>query len=322
MTTALPHPRSPSNADPDKALPGWSSTPPPQQQLSLADPLVAADFSGWMRQVLGVLRRSFVRLALIWAVPAALIALFSTGFNQVLAGRAEALQPVLSTNPDQGPWSVAAAVLSTLYAGLLPFMLLFVAVWLVVLAFGMSASFFVAVSDAQARVSAGQPRVTSTAAGLRYACTRALPLIGWLVVVELLVVAGYAALAVPGVYLSVALVGPVFGVVILERGGIGRCFQLTKGRFWATLGRLSAAAVVVSVGATVLAIPVGILAALLASADMGVIAYALGGIAYAVLMIPALVFFAAVYLVTYAELRYRENPATSTVVLAAEMVRP
>jgi ABC-type Fe3+ transport system permease subunit len=159
-------------------------------------------------------------------------------------------------------------------------------------------------------------------AGLRFACTRALPVIGWLIIAELLVAAGYAAFAVPGVYLSVVLPGPLFGVVILERGGIGRCFQLTKGRFWATFGRLCSAGVVVGVCAAVLALPVGILVALLASAHLSALAYALGGIAYAVLMIPALVLFAAVYLVTYAELRYRENPATTTAVLAAEMVRP
>ncbi|TQM44846.1 hypothetical protein FB388_2228 [Pseudonocardia cypriaca] len=67
---------------------------------------------------------------------------------------------------------------------------------------------------------------------------RRLPLlVGWLLIAVVLVVAGLAALLVPGLYLLVVLGSTVIAVVTVEGRGLRRCLGLVRGRFWSTAAR-------------------------------------------------------------------------------------
>ncbi|WCB91683.1 hypothetical protein DSM104299_00356 [Baekduia alba] len=93
-------------------------------------------------------------------------------------------------------------------------------------------------------------RETSARASLSYAAGR-LGATLWLTIVFAVgIVAGFVALILPGVWLSVAW-SVAFPVMLVEgTGGVGalkRSFQLTEGRWWATLGRLAVAYILVTV---------------------------------------------------------------------------
>jgi hypothetical protein len=162
-------------------------------------------------------------------------------------------------------------------------------------------------------------------------------LVGWGLLAGLIILVAVAVPLIPGFTLrvgalaglgavlgialgvaGVAVFASLFGVVLLERGGPRRCLTLLSGRFWATLGRVTVAGLLYA-GYGLL---VGLLTAWLSRAlGMGGIGSVVGSIVEAALLIPVWVYVTAVSLVTYAELRHRENRATSTRTLAAELTR-
>ena len=127
----------------------------------------------------------------------------------------------------------------------------------------------------------------------------------------LVAVGALVALAL-GVLVGVTVFSSLFGVVLIERAGISRCRELIRSRFAATTGRMLVAAV--------LYVGYSMVTGLIVSAVASVIGAGLiTSVLQAVVMIPALVFQIAVNLVTYAELRNRENRSVSTRTLAAEL---
>jgi hypothetical protein len=215
------------------------------------------------------------------------------------------------------------------FGRMLPIMLIFVVLLLVASALYEGAGFFVIL-----RRAVDQP--TSTSAALRFAAPRVPPFIGWTLLGGLvltlvlalpvlpvlpgilthigpLVAVGALVAAALGVLVGVTVFSSLFGVVLIERAGIARCRELIKGRFAATTGRMLVAALLylgysIAVGLIVSAVASAIGAGLISS------------VLQALVMIPALVFQVAVNIVTYAELRNRENRSVSTRTLAAELV--
>lgn len=116
---------------------------------------------------------------------------------------------------------------------------------------------------------------------------------------------------------AIVVLPTIFGVVFLERRGLRRCQELTKGRFWLISGRMLVAGVAFGLylGATA-----GLMKLLLRPfGDPGTltlpystIEYFLGGL----LHLPLFGVIMTVTLVTYAELRFHENPSTTTAILA------
>ncbi|MDT7568808.1 MAG: hypothetical protein QOG76_7432 [Pseudonocardiales bacterium] len=268
------------------------------------DPLVPANFAGWFQRIVEVIRRSFQQLAMLQLIAA----LVSAVVGAVLAGaspdtsaystQVEA-DAAAGAAPDLGALggAVGTVLVLSLVGGLIS---------LVANAFVQSGSIYVAIRDA-----AGQPATASD--GLRFSVGRALPLIGWGLLGGLIVGVGVVLLVIPGLYLAVVIFSSLYGVVVVERGGLGRCFALIKGRFWATTGRLVVAFLL---GAVYYGV-VHEVAAAIGGGPTGVFALIL----QAILMIPLGVATIAVVTVTYAELRFHENPVVSTPALAAEMVR-
>ena len=132
---------------------------------------------------------------------------------------------------------------------------------------------------------------------------------GWLLVAGLLIVAG-TLLILPAIYLGVVFVASLYGVVVVERRGIGRCFALVNPRLLPTFGRILLA--------------VGAYFAFLATVDVLVSVAGAGPVATTVVQVAAGsvvgVVGVAVAVVTYAELRAGERPGVSTATFAAQLV--
>jgi hypothetical protein len=184
----------------------------------------------------------------------------------------------------------------------------------------------------------GQPsRIADT---LRAAAPRTLRFIGWAVLTSVVTTLVGMLLLLPGLVTGspwLSMIGPLIafavligvgttvfptllGVVFVEGAGLRRCVRLVKGRFWATLGR------------TVLAVLAYLLYSLVAMAVVRLLLWPFGGaqavgrlgavvvhLLDAAASIPLTVFLIAVTLVSYAELRFREDPSTTTRTLAAEL---
>ena len=147
---------------------------------------------------------------------------------------------------------------------------------------------------------------------LRFAASRALPLLGWGIVAAILVGLGLFLLVLPGLYLLVVFAAALTGVIMFEREGLGRTFTLVNPAFGQTLGRLFTFAVAALVYSTI----VGWIVATLVGRE-GIAA----GLLNNLLTLPVTFASVGVAVVTYASLRNRENPAVTTPVLAAELDR-
>lgn len=251
-----------------------------------------ADLSGWFERAVGIVRRSFGPL-LVLQIPLTII---SAVFAYVVNAAVSDLNRSVATNPRAVDLGAVGTLLGIEFVGL--------AVLLVVGAFTTGATVFLAIKHAY-----GDPVTPATA--LRFAAGRALALIGWSLLVGLLIGVGTLLLIVPGIYLAIVFVASVSGVVVVERGGIGRCFALVNARFWPTAGR-----VLVLVGISVIYyVLVGLLASAFGAGSVT------ATIVQAVLGLPLGVFTVAATVVTYAELRFRERPGVLTWTLAAELDR-
>lgn len=273
---------------PQDPFPGYPGSGYGQVEPPPGDPLVPADLGGWFERIAGVVRRSFGTLIQIH---------LGLALVSILVG--------LTLGPpfDGAPINPRTFETGEL-AGLLGGMAIGFAVLFVATAFAVGASVFVVVRDA-----AGQPASVGEALG--FAVGRALPLIGWGLLAALAIGAGTLLLVLPGLYLAVVLLSTLYGVVVIERRGIDRCFTLVHNRFGPTVGRMALV----------------FLAGLVVFGVVSVVAAGLGQGSLAALVVQAVinagtgVVAIGVYVVTYAELRFREHPGVSTPSLAAELNR-
>lgn len=184
----------------------------------------------------------------------------------------------------------------------------------------------------------GQP--TGLAEALQAIKPRLLPFLGQSILAALILVVGALTPPILGtfflpdgtkiignivaiaviLFLSTVFWATFGGVVLIERAGTGRCFRLVRPRFWTTLGRMLPVALIYS-AFTWLLIVIWV-----TSEPTGGNLSALGAVvAFStnlVLCIPLLVFQAATSVVSYAELRFREEPTTTTRTLLDGMTRP
>jgi hypothetical protein len=248
------------------------------------DPLVATSFSDWWSKVIGVLRRSWqplLAIQLATVVPGMII-------GAVVTAAAATGSTVVS---------FAGAVV-----GLIGVLIVFV---VALLAQGASVYVVGKQASGQEAVGAGP--------ALRFAASRALPLLGWGILAAILVGLGLILLVVPGIYLLVVFAAALTGVIMFEQDGIGRTFALVNPAFGQTLGRLLSFALVALVYSAI----VGWIVTALVGPE-GFVSQLLGNI----LTLPVTFASVGVGVVTYASLRHRENPAVTTPVLAAELDRP
>ena len=248
---------------------------PPGSPPSPGDPLVPMNLSDWFGKIIGVLQRSWRSLLVI----------------QLIASVGLFLSSVLVAT---GSGTVASELLPTLLA-----VVISVALGL----FAQGASVWVVVRNASRQDE-------SVADGLRFAAGRALPLLGWGALAAVLILFGIIVCVVPGIYFAIVFSTSLSGVVVIERGNIGRCFELVNRRLGPTIGRALLAFLIAAVYST-------IVSAISAAFGGGVG----GAFVSAVLDLPVGLAGVAFAVVTYAELRWYEQPGTGTPQLAAELNR-
>jgi hypothetical protein len=296
----------------------------------LRDPLVPLDFGGWLRRVYRVFRDNFAGLAGLAVAPLAVVAIYLAVISVVMPDAAEIQQRLAEAAAGSPGGRIGLFTqFDILFGRTLPVFVVFVIIFAVVGSLYQGCAHYVVLRKAN-----GQPAGFSD--GLRLAKPRVLPLIGHTILAGLLVIVGLVVPMALGSLLpgQLARIGPITavivilglsvvfwatlnGVVVIERAGVSRCFRLIAQRFWPTLARVLTAwliylgyLLVIPLILWLAAPPVGPL-----SGGAAVLAYA----AILVLSIPMTVYVTAVSIVTYAELRFREDHKATTRTLLTEL---
>ncbi|HEY1972551.1 MAG TPA: hypothetical protein VGH89_31680 [Pseudonocardia sp.] len=316
---------------------GYRGDRPASDYVSaLRDPIVPLGYGNWFRRVFEVFRNNFTRLAPLALAPTALGGLYLIVLNMVRLTPAEVHQRLVSAAAASPTGQLSQG--ATLWIVLKP--VLPISVIFLVLLVGAAASYQACAYYLILRIANGQPAGLSDA--LRVALPRVPRLVGWGLLAWLLISCCIAFPLMPGVltnnnllifsgvaiavilaaYLSVSIAPSLVGVVVIERAGLGRCLRLVRRRFWATFGRLVPAMLIYAAYNLVL----NLILNLVAQPFGGMAELTMGGTVLVatvrtVLTIPPMVYFPAVTLVSYAELRFQENSTASTRTLAAEMTR-
>jgi hypothetical protein len=297
--------------------------------VSLNDTLVPLDFGGWLQRVFRVLWGNLSFLVGLAAVPGAVFAVYLVVLVSVMpteAGvqrRVDDIERAASGRSD--PVAAFVALFGPMAAVVLIFSLLLVV---------LGAGFVCVTVFLMVRRVNGQPSTLGQA--LRFARPRVLRLAGWFALAEVVmtlalgVPMGLGLLLGPGWLAALgALVGflllagvlavavsSLVGVVVIERRGLRRAIGLVKGSFWASCGRLAVAGLVAAgYGAAIS--PISNLAT--PSMESVTVGTVLSAVVQGVLIVPPLMFVAALCLVSYAELRFQENHGVGTPTLAAEL---
>lgn len=242
----------------------------------------------WLTKIIGLIRRSFVRLLVIQIGFTVIVAVIGA-----LAGFSVALLVW-----DQGAARGTIAVSSSLIVVATFIVILIASAWVQI------ASFIIAVLDA-----VGEP--ISMGSALRLASRRVLPLTGWMIISGIMTVVGFILLVIPGIYLVIVFGASLIGVVTVEKGGIGRTFKLVNRRFWPTTGRISVAFLII----------IFYLAAVFGLDYLTGPNSFVGNVLEWILSIIMGLFTVGVSVVTYTELRFHENPTVLTPTLVTELRR-
>jgi hypothetical protein len=284
------------------------------------DPLVNPQFAGingWFNRVSGMLKRSWKSLAAIFAItyviPAIGLTLIGVAAQFLFLARLlKGLpnQPVVREEPD-----LAVAV------GL-PLVALTIA--LVALAFVfLQAAGYAAATYAATHQAIG--REVRLGEALGYGFRRCIGLAGWQLVVGLILIGGFIACILPGIYFyaATALFGPIY--LFERRRPIGRSFSIFNNNLGRVLGRL-ALILCVAIGAGVLNAIFGVIGQV-ATGSLGsttidfattMASQTIASVLGIVVALPvAMITFAGI-LLTYTEQRGFEGPVNSAT-LAAEL---
>jgi hypothetical protein len=298
--------------------------------VSVGDPLVSLDFGGWLKRVYGVFRFRFAPLAALALLPAVVQVMFLCAMDVVRLTPAEAARRLAAAGPVDGLTAAGIVGLPTL-----PVVAIFIGPLVVATAFFLVGGYCLVVCR-----SNGQP--LGPAGALRMAAPRVPRFVLCMLGFWLGCAVAFYLLVLPGTLLGSELVqgvgmvlggvlllafGVVFfasfcGVMVIERVGLVRCFRLVRGRLWVTVGRMAMTGLIYYGYTYALALVTRWLTAPFGGPPT---APGLGSVVFHVvaqsLTIPLSVFLAAATLVSYAELRCREDRLTSTRTLAAELFR-
>jgi sterol desaturase/sphingolipid hydroxylase (fatty acid hydroxylase superfamily) len=302
----------------------------------LNDPLVPMPLGlgSWFNAVFGVMARDYRRGVAFASIPAGVLAVGAVAFVAATPSdatidrrTAEANRLAQATGVERDAWSELwqffGPMLVVVVVGTVALMLAF--------AFYLAGALHLAAQAADGRPS-------TAARAVAFARPRVLPLVGWYLLTNLVVIitiglaalpgalAGIEILAAAGAFLWLPVVctlmatfgAVMLGVVVVERRGPRRAIGLLRNRFWPTVGRLVIALLLyLSWGGVMNAAAFPFMKAMEAG-SLGVV-LVLGTVIQCALLVPVFMFFSAVGLVTYAELRHREDPSITTAALAAEL---
>lgn len=299
----------------------------------LNDPLVPLDFGGYFRRVFTVIGRDWRRLATVAAVPGTVYLLGSLAIAAAMPNPEEMQRIAQGVALEAGGEPGTPAVLWAVFGPVLPVALVYLVAMAFALAFFVAAVYFLAIRRAN-----GQPAAIAQA--LAFARPRVLPLIGWTVLLYLVCTVLMAGAALPvvlswsgwvaglgllvGIPLALLLfavfVAAMVGTVVVERAGPGRAIDLVRGRLWPTCGRMVVAGLIGTAWNVLTSV---ILLPLESGDDMSLtVGSAFAALIGAVLLVPSLLFGVSVSMVSFAELRHRQDRTVTTSTLAAALTGP
>ena len=305
--TSYPMPDPPSSPYPPYPPypPGGGMPPGPPPD----DPLIPSDLGGWFDRWLRVCRRSYWRLTKLALLAGTALLVLGGVLAGVLVGWSAATRVATQSGNGELAHGLLIGVPVTLIA----------LAMMAVVIIAQSAMITIVVTDAAGR------RLTLWEA-VMLASRRVLSMALWWLAAPLAVLVGILLLVVPGIYLAIVFNATLTCVIVIERAGGGRCFDLIKDRFWATLGRLLLGWVVLHVGqyaaTLVFSLPMGLLVALQSSRPSLGLEITTGAallLMTTLFVLAYLVANTAMIVVTYAELRGRENRFCTTARLADEV---
>jgi hypothetical protein len=297
-------------------LPPDSAYAAPAWALPAEDPLVTPPgfgVNGWFQRISETLKRSWKSLLLVFAVTALLptvvlavagvlaAATFLVPFQkELVAASAAGRKPDFQFDTNMTAGVVVVGIVVVIALLFLQFA-------------GYAAGAYTATREA-----AGLPVTLSESLG--YGLRRCAGLFGWNLVTGLLIGLGALACLLPAFYVAAAtaLVGPVY---LFERQRpIARSFEIFHRNLGRILGRLALVVVIYYGGSIVVGIVESVANAALGSTDPTVALPSAIGVSVvgAVLRLPLTIFLVVGILLTYAEQRGHEAPATSAS-LAAEL---
>jgi ABC-type sugar transport system permease subunit len=257
------------------------------------DPLVSHDLGTWFSKGFAAVARSWKGVLVIQIIGAVAIGVLTLLLNLVI------FDDLLTTDGDEFDFEVGPLIAGVAF---------FVLVGIVLQGIITLATARIIVDDA-----AGRP--TNLAAAFNLAGRRVAPWIGWSLVTGILIVIGFVFLIAPGVWLGIVFGASILGVVVFERANpFERCFPLIKGMFWSILGRV----LLLILGSVIYTLIVDLIVNSLVSSDANG-ERLMGEIFRAVFLIPVTMLTAALYVITYAELRNREQPGVTSEGLAQAM---
>lgn len=276
----------------------------------ISDPLIPKDFSGWFNNVIGVLKRSGLRMAgvmALWSIIPVAGGITANVYVADVATRFDAVIPADSTQPmSQAEMDSVLAALAQLL-GIAGVTMAVSAALAYFTSAAWAAMLRIAITDA-----AGQP--ISFGQALGYGARRGLVMWGWYLLVLMCALVGLCMCVLPGAYLAVAFA--LFAPVVVCEGGpaMARSLRLVHRAFGAMLGRIALlAAAVLGVNVVVSQLQSMLSLGLVETrVDVTFANVAVGGLLDYVIEVVTMVGFAAGLLVTYVESRAGEGTLAST----------
>jgi hypothetical protein len=197
---------------------------PPVWQPPPNDPLVSADYAGWWRRALAIVRAAWPQLLVLELVGAVV---------------GTALQTPVTAMLDRVPLGVDESLRSGDFGFGLRDLLAGLGSAAVSLVIGVVVAAVVSLATLRVSFAAAVGAPVWIGEGLSTAVGRLFPLLGWYLIVIPMVLVGLCACVLPGLYFA-AVLSVLPAVVVFERGaGIGRCFKLFHGAFGTSLARLA-----------------------------------------------------------------------------------
>jgi hypothetical protein len=192
--------------------------PPPH------DPLVSADYAGWWRRALAIVRAAWPQLLVLELVGAVV----GTAVQTPVAVMLDRVSLSVDESLQSGDFGFG---MGDLLAGL--------GAAALSLVIGVVVAAVVSLATLRISFAAAIGAPVRVGDGLSTAGRRLFPLLGWYLIAVPMVLVGLCACVLPGLYFA-AVLSVLPAVVVFERGvGIGRCFKLFHGAFGASLARLA-----------------------------------------------------------------------------------
>jgi hypothetical protein len=273
----------------------------------VVDPLISPDYAGWWQRSIDIVKKYWKELLILQAIGAvaSLVLRLPVALLQInTVNDLQSQGPITDANAGSALGRAVGLFTASAGTGFLAIII----TSLVTLA---------TIRLIVTAITTGRANVGEALSG---SLNRVFPLIGWQIVAGLIVLVGVCACVLPSIYLAAVLFPILPAVVLFERTNvISRCFKLFHGNLNSSLARVATMAAIGIVAGLIAFTITAILGAGANMASGTTVAGTIAGTVIGVIITAAAgLLFGPLTLTTYADMRARVEPL-STSVLAAEL---